>query len=159
MKYCDLNENIKKQLRREWIITNGIGGFCSGSVLGGCNIRKYNGLLVAPLTPPARRFLVLSKLDESIKINGQDYNLYTNITNNLENGEHEISEGFKYLKDFINNTYIKDVIERNNIKNNTVIDSLFNILASSIGSLTNPTKLANTFTGVVDGIGDGVDSP
>jgi len=100
MKYCDLNENIKKQLRREWIITNGIGGFCSGSVLGGCNIRKYNGLLVAPLTPPARRFLVLSKLDESIKINGQDYNLYTNITNNLENGEHEISEGFKYLKDF-----------------------------------------------------------
>lgn len=54
-------------------------------------------------------------------------------------------EKIKYLKDFINNTYIKDVIERNNIKNNTVIDSLFNILASSIGSLTNPTKLANTF--------------
>lgn len=54
-------------------------------------------------------------------------------------------EKIKYLKDLINNTYIKDVIERNNIKNNTVIDSLFNILASSIGSLTNTTKLANTF--------------
>ena len=54
-------------------------------------------------------------------------------------------EKIKYLKDLINNTYIKDVIERNNIKNNTVIDSLFNILASSIGLLTNPTKLANTF--------------
>lgn len=54
-------------------------------------------------------------------------------------------EKIKYLKDLINNTYIKDVIERNNIKNNKVIDSLFNILASSIGSLTNPTKLANTF--------------
>ena len=54
-------------------------------------------------------------------------------------------EKIKYLKDLINNTYIKDVIERNNIKNNTVIDSLFNILASSIGSLANPTKLANTF--------------
>lgn len=54
-------------------------------------------------------------------------------------------EKIKCLKDLINNTYIKDVIERNNIKNNTVIDSLFNILASSIGSLTNPTKLANTF--------------
>lgn len=54
-------------------------------------------------------------------------------------------EKIKYLKDLINNTYIKDVIERNNIKNNIVIDSLFNILASSIGSLTNPTKLANTF--------------
>lgn len=54
-------------------------------------------------------------------------------------------EKIKYLKDLINNTYIKDVIERNNIKKNTVIDSLINILASSIGSLTNPTKLANTF--------------
>ena len=52
-------------------------------------------------------------------------------------------EKIKYLKDLINNTYIKDVVERNNIKNNTVIDSLFNILASSIGSLTNPTTLLN----------------
>ena len=51
------------------------------------------------------------------------------------------------ISPFYKNIFVsyKTKEERNNIKNNTVIDSLFNILASSIGSLTNPTKLANTF--------------
>lgn len=93
MKYCDINNNIKQSLKRDWIITNGIGGFCSQSQLG-CNTRKYHGLLVAPLTPPARRFLILSKLDESIETNGKKYNLFTNIANG------DISEGYKYLKEF-----------------------------------------------------------
>lgn len=56
MKYSEIDEEVKKSLKRDWIITNGIGGFCSQSALG-CNTRKYHGLLVAPLTPPARRFL------------------------------------------------------------------------------------------------------
>ena len=51
-----------------------------------------------------------------------------------------------YLKDLLTKTYIKDVIERNNLKGDIIIDTLVDILASSIGSLTNPTKLANTFT-------------
>ena len=93
MKYSDIDENIKRKLKKDWLITNGIGGFCSQSALG-CNTRKYHGLLIAPLTPPARRFLVLSKLDESIETNGHKYNLYTNIANG------DISEGFKYLTDF-----------------------------------------------------------
>ncbi len=93
MKYCDINNNIKQSLKRDWIITNGIGGFCSQSQIG-CNTRKYHGLLVAPLTPPARRFLILSKLDESIETNGKKYNLFTNIANG------DISEGYKYLKEF-----------------------------------------------------------
>ena len=66
MKYSDIDEKTKRQLKRDWVITNGIGGYCSQSALG-CNTRKYHGLLVAPLTPPARRFLVLSKVDESIE--------------------------------------------------------------------------------------------
>ena len=61
MKYSDIDEKTKRQLKRDWVITNGIGGYCSQSALG-CNTRKYHGLLVAPLTPPARRFLVLSKV-------------------------------------------------------------------------------------------------
>lgn len=93
MKYSEIDENVKKSLKRDWIITNGIGGFCSQSEIG-CNTRKYNGLLIAPLTPPARRFLILSKLDESIETNGKKYNLYTNIANG------DISEGYKYLIDF-----------------------------------------------------------
>ena len=93
MKYSEIDENVKKALKRDWIITNGIGGFCSESELG-CNTRKYHGLLVAPLTPPARRFLVLSKLDESVEIDGNKYNLFTNIANGT------ISEGYKYIAEF-----------------------------------------------------------
>lgn len=93
MKYNEIDEEVRKSLKRDWIITNGIGGFCSQSVLG-CNTRRYHGLLVAPLTPPARRFLILSKLDESIETNGIKYNLFTNIANG------EISEGYKYLVDY-----------------------------------------------------------
>lgn len=93
MKYSDIDEKTKRQLKRDWIITNGIGGYCSQSALG-CNTRKYHGLLVAPLTPPARRFLVLSKVDESIETDGKQYNLYTNIANG------DISEGYEYLTDF-----------------------------------------------------------
>ena len=93
MKYNEIDERIKNELKRDWIITNGIGGFCSQSALG-CNTRKYHGLLVAPLTPPARRYLILSKLDESIETNGKKYNLFTNVANG------DISEGYKYLTEF-----------------------------------------------------------
>ncbi len=55
-------------------------------------------------------------------------------------------ERSKYLKDLFALTYIKDVLERHSIQNDTaVLDDLLNIVASSIGSLTNPTRLANTF--------------
>ncbi|NLC87968.1 MAG: glycogen debranching protein [Clostridiaceae bacterium] len=88
-------ENIKfdEGLKKEWIITNGIGGFASSSIIG-ANTRRYHGLLVAPLTPPARRFLILSKVDESIELDDKKYDLYTNICKNY------ISEGYKHLVSF-----------------------------------------------------------
>ena len=52
---------------KEWIITNGIGGYASSTDYGGMNTRKYHGLLIASETPPYNRKLVLSKLDESIE--------------------------------------------------------------------------------------------
>lgn len=55
------------------------------------------------------------------------------------------SEKINYLNDLLTKTYIQDVVERNNLKGDVVIDTLVDILSSSIGSLTNPTKLANTF--------------
>ena len=55
------------------------------------------------------------------------------------------SEKSKYLKQLFEKTYICDIVERNNIQRIDVLDSLLNILASSIGSLTNPNKLLNTF--------------
>lgn len=50
-----------------------------------------------------------------------------------------------YLKNIFVNVYLKDVIERNRIRNEEEIGILVNVLASAIGSLTNPTKIANTF--------------
>ena len=54
-------------------------------------------------------------------------------------------EKSKYLKDLFDQTYIKDIIERNNIQRVDILDSIINILASSVGSLTNPQKMFNTF--------------
>lgn len=54
----------------------------------------------------------------------------------------------KYLWDLFKETYLKDIIEHNKIVNTTELEELVNILASAIGSLTNPTKLENTFRSV-----------
>ena len=55
-------------------------------------------------------------------------------------------EKSKYLKDLFTGMYLKDVVERNSIQNNTdILENLLNIIASSVGSLTNPLKIANTF--------------
>ena len=93
MKLGKLKLDLKEGIKKEWIITNGIGGFCSSTVIG-ANTRRYHGLLVAALNPPASRYLILSKLDESIRIENRDYALYTNICKNY------ISDGFKRLESF-----------------------------------------------------------
>lgn len=67
MQFTKESLNLEEGLNKEWILTNGIGGFSSSTIIG-ANTRKYHGLLIAPLMPPAKRFLVLSKLDESIEI-------------------------------------------------------------------------------------------
>ncbi len=54
-------------------------------------------------------------------------------------------EKAEYLNNLFKNTYIKDIIERNNLRGDVTIDTLVDILASSIGSLNNPTKIAKTF--------------
>lgn len=89
LKNLDFEDAIKK----EWIITNGLGGFASSTIIG-ANTRKYHGLLVAPLNPPAQRYLLVSKVDESINIDGKVYGLYTNMCRN------NISDGYKNLVGF-----------------------------------------------------------
>ena len=54
----------------------------------------------------------------------------------------------RYLEDLFTETYIKDVVGRNRIRNEAVLNDLINVVASSIGSLTNPNKLSNTFRSV-----------
>ena len=81
MKLSKDELDLKEGLKKEWIITNGIGGMCSSTVIG-ANTRKYHGLLVAPLMPPARRHVLISKLDESIQIENEKFNLFTNVCKN-----------------------------------------------------------------------------
>ena len=65
----------------------------------------------------------------------------------LHKNSHE--EKAKYLQDLFRLTYIKDVIDRNNLRTKTeVLDELLNVVSSSVGSLTNPTRIANTFQSV-----------
>ncbi len=74
----------------------------------------------------------------------QDYYTYGGMPLATLLESHE--EQSRYLKDLFDRTYIKDVLERHEIKNDTeVLDILLDVLASGIGSLTNPSKLANTF--------------
>ncbi len=54
-------------------------------------------------------------------------------------------EKSQYLKELFEQTYIKDIVERNNIQRIDILDSLINMLASSVGSLTNPQKIFDTF--------------
>ncbi len=51
----------------------------------------------------------------------------------------------QYLKTLLSTTYLVDVIERNNVENEAAMEDVLDVLASSIGSLTNPNKIANTF--------------
>lgn len=93
MEFTKEEVTLENGLTKEWLITNGIGGFSSSTIIG-ANTRKYHGLLIAPLTPPARRFLILSKLDESLEVRGKKHNLYTNL------GREYTSEGYKYQESF-----------------------------------------------------------
>src|SRR6516162_2413296 len=69
----DLNTSAK----REWLETNGLGGFASSTV-SGINTRRYHGLLIAATRPPVGRMVLLSKLEETLVIDGRRYELSAN---------------------------------------------------------------------------------
>ena len=73
-----------------------------------------------------------------------DYYTYGGMPVTLTLSSHE--QKSQYLRDLFTRTYLKDVVERHSIQNDTeVLENLLNIIASAIGSLTNPTRLSNTF--------------
>src|SRR5205823_4347257 len=61
--------DLTEALSREWLETNGIGGFASSTIIG-LNTRRYHGLLVAATKPPVGRCVLLSKLEETLFIEG-----------------------------------------------------------------------------------------
>jgi predicted glycogen debranching enzyme len=69
--------DLNVALSREWLETNGIGGFSASTILG-LNTRRYHGLLTAATKPPVGRFVLLSKLEETLLIEGRRYELSSN---------------------------------------------------------------------------------
>ncbi len=76
---------------REWLITNGLGSYASGTIFG-ANTRKYHGLLVAALSPPTGRRVLLSRIDE--EVNGEQ------LGTSLWNSGHLAPRGFEKIVAF-----------------------------------------------------------
>ena len=68
---------FESAIRKEWLVTNGLGGFASGTVAG-LNTRRYHGLLVAALRPPQQRTLTVAKIDTRACYDDTRYPLFTN---------------------------------------------------------------------------------
>jgi predicted glycogen debranching enzyme len=90
----DICTNFEEALSREWLETNGIGGFASSTVAG-ANSRRYHALLTAATRPPLGRVVMLSKFEETILIDGNSYELSAN-----QYPDKVYPTGFKYLKSF-----------------------------------------------------------
>lgn len=80
-------------LQKEWLVTNGLGGYAASTVLG-INTRKYHGLLVAALQPPANRTVCLAKLDEEAWIGNNVYQLGANEFRDVI-----FPQGYHFLKE------------------------------------------------------------
>jgi predicted glycogen debranching enzyme len=73
----DICRDLREATAREWLETNGLGGFASSTVAG-INTRRYHGLLVAATRPPVGRTVMLSKLEETLVVAGRRYELSAN---------------------------------------------------------------------------------
>jgi predicted glycogen debranching enzyme len=89
----------------EWLETNGLGGW-SGSSLSGCNTRRYHGLLMAAIVPPTDRMLLVSKLDETILMGDNRFELGTN-----DYGDAISPKGFQYQCSFTRNFFPEWIYE------------------------------------------------
>jgi len=86
--------NYGSGVQKEWIVTNGLGGYASSTIIG-ANSRTYHGLLVAALNPPVDRTVLLSSLDEEILVNGNIHRLAVH-----RYPDTVYPTGFEYLKKF-----------------------------------------------------------
>ena len=69
--------NTETATRKEWLDTNGLGGYASSTIIN-CHTRKYHGLLVAALKEPKGKFVLLSKVEASLVGNGKEFFLSSN---------------------------------------------------------------------------------
>src|SRR5215471_8435505 len=92
----DICQNVQEGLDHEWFVTNGLGGYAAGSVVGGTT-RSYHGLLVAALRPPVERDVLITKLDETIEL--PDKRVLKLGVNEYHDGTID-PQGYNYLDTF-----------------------------------------------------------
>lgn len=73
----EICRNLDAVLQREWLVTNGLGSYASGTVAG-ANTRRYHGLLVAALRPPVARTVLVAKVDEEVEYDQRTFYLGAN---------------------------------------------------------------------------------
>jgi predicted glycogen debranching enzyme len=86
--------DLEAAFSREWLETNGLGGYASTTIIG-LNTRRYHGLLVAATKPPVGRLVLLSKVEETLFIGWNRFDLSTNRYPGVVH-----PQGFRYLKQF-----------------------------------------------------------
>lgn len=91
----EITSDLKTAAAREWLVTNGMGGYAAGTVAG-LLTRRYHGLLIAALKPPLERTLLVTKLEETLRYNGEGFNL---STNQWADGSVE-PKGYQYIEQF-----------------------------------------------------------
>jgi predicted glycogen debranching enzyme len=90
----DLCGNLEVSSRKEWLETNGLGGYASGTVAG-LHTRGYHSLLTVALEQPLRRVVMLSQLEETVTYGGQKFSLSTN-----QYRDALAPHGYRYLEEF-----------------------------------------------------------
>lgn len=104
MKIYKLNLSLRECLDKEWIVTNGIGGFASSTVCF-ANTRRYHSLLTAPTKKNGVRRVFLSKIDESLVIDKKEYPIYTNMSKDY------ISDGYNKMEMFEKDIFPKSLFK------------------------------------------------
>ncbi|MEM3770417.1 MAG: amylo-alpha-1,6-glucosidase [Candidatus Bathyarchaeia archaeon] len=102
--------NVDDSLQKEWIITNGLGGYTSLTVLG-INTRKYHGVLVAAFHPPRNRRVCVAKLDEELRIGNA---FYPAFANEFQGGIYP--KGHEFLQEFHFSPFPKYVYSVQNVR-------------------------------------------
>lgn len=130
---------FEKNIEKEWLITNGLGGYSSSTCLG-INTRKYHGLLVSAIKPPGSRLVLLEKLDEDIIIDKEIFRLGANEFCNTI-----YPTGFNFIKKFSLNPYPNFSYENHNFKLDKSIFMHRKINAISVlYKIQNKTKFQGT---------------
>jgi predicted glycogen debranching enzyme len=90
----DICADLSAAAGKEWLETNGLGGYASSTICG-MNTRRYHALLVASLRPPTDRLVLLSKFEETLVLGGERFDFSTNQYPQIVH-----PQGYRYLQSF-----------------------------------------------------------